>query len=224
MATQAAGNILNCQGDSADPGGRGLAPTRAARIRGQNAAGSPKSPIVFFLVFYFLLACGLFRLVPVYGSALQLKMHDDLLSLSAVEVDLDRVLQRLSEATGIDFRLSKDLNKKVTLQLSDVRLETALKRILEGLNYAMVYSVARNGDAARISEIYIYGKREKGGRISPSAPPEEMPGRRISDYEKRIEVMRQRLQEASPDSPAGRRYQKAIENYQRLVEKLKLQK
>jgi len=50
------------------------------------------------------------------------------------------------------------------------------------------------------------------------------PGRRISDYEKRIEVVQKRLQEVPPDSPAGRRYPKEIENYQRLAERLKLQK
>jgi len=169
--------------------------------------------------------CGFSHWDLVYGSTLQLGMHDGLLSLNAADADLSGVLQRLGEAAGFDFRLPKDLQrKKITLQLSDVGIETALKRILEGLNYATVYSVDDKGDDTRIVAVYIYGKHEGGVRTGQAAPSESVPGRSIGDYEKRIAVVQKLLREVPPDSPAGRRYQKEIENYQRLVERLKLKK
>jgi hypothetical protein len=199
-------------------------PKKAARIRRPRAAGPPNHPIAYFWVSFLLMICGFFHWTPVYGSTLHLDMHDNLLSLKAVDADLSIVLQRLSEAAGIDFRLPRELQQKITLQLSDVRLEAGLKRILKGLSYATVYSVAVKGDTARISAVYIYGQQKGGSQANQSSGTESQPGRSIGDYEKRIKVVQERLQRVPPDSPAARRYQNEIENYQRLVERLKLQK
>jgi len=161
---------------------------------------------------------------PVYGSTLQLHVTDNLMSLEAVDADLSTILQRLSEDAGIEFKFPNELDKKITLQLSDVRLEVALKRILKGLNYATLYSLAPSGDSTRISAVYIYGKQKGGTDTSESIMSDRGAQHSISDYEKRISVVQKRLDQVGRDSQQGRRYQKEIENYRRLIERLKRQK
>jgi len=207
--------------DPAGPSRLACAPKRAACISRQKAASCTKPPVAYLLVFLFLMSCTFLHWVPVYGSTLQLHVQDNLLSLEAADADLSAILQRLGEAAGIDFKFPKELEKKITLQISDVRLETALKRILKGLNYATVYSVAASGDSSRISAVYIYGKHKGGSRASQSTIRESEAQHSISDYEKRIRVVQQRLDRVGRDSQAGRRYQEEIENYQRLIERLR---
>ncbi len=134
------------------------------------------------------------------------------------------ILQRLGLAAGIDFKFPKELEIKITLQLSGVGLETALQRILRGLNYATVYSVTGSGEANSISAVYIYGKHKAGARTSQSISREPEVQHSTSDYEKRIRVVQQRLDKLERDSPAARRYQKEIEIYQRLIDRLKKQR
>lgn len=225
MTARATDRLSACQKDGPGPGGPTGTPEKAVRTGRQKRAGSTKPPFAYFSLLFFLMVCTFLDWVPVYGSTLQLRMQDNLLSLDAVDADLSAVLQRLGETAGIDFKFSKALDKKVTLQLSDVRLESALKRILKGLNYATVYSVAGNGGSNSISAVYIYG-RQKGGSTRTGQPvvDDKRAQHRISDYEKRIRVVQQRLEKVERDSPVGRRYQKEIENYQRLIDRLKLRK
>lgn len=223
MTAQSTERLSARKMDTPGPSRQPCAPKRAARISRQKAASCTKSPVAYFLVFLFLMICTFLHWAPVYASTLQLHMRDNLLSLEAVDADLSNVLQRLGEAAGIDFRFPKELEIKITLQLSDVRLETALKRILKGLNYAMVYSGAGGEDSKTICAVYIYGKH-KGGARSQSTINETGAQHSISDYEKRVRVVQKLLDGVEPDSPAARQYKKEIENYQRLIERLKLQK
>lgn len=224
MAAQATEPFYAYQKASQSASRQAFAPKKAAPNRRQKGGKPKQSEAACFMVSLILITCALLHWAPVYGATLQLDVHDNLLSLSAEDSDLSSILQRISEATGIDFRFPIDLQKKITLKISDVRLETALKRILKGLNYATVYSVAGSGDPARISTVYIYGKQKGGTRTTRNSQPSvgEGPGQhRISDYERRIQVVQRRLDRVAPDSPAGRRYRKEIENYQRLIERLK---
>ena len=212
------------QEDTSGPGRHVCLPERASHSSRQRGAGSARPIGAYFLAALILMICAVWHWTPVYGSTLQLHMQDNLLSLSAADADLSAILQRLGEAAGIDFKFPKDVERKITLQFSDVRLETALKRILKGLNYATVYSSAGSGDSPRISAVYIYGIKKGGDRTGQSIVPEKPAQHSISDYEKRVKVVQKLLDRVGRDSQAGRRYQKEIENYQRLIERLKRQK
>lgn len=210
--------------DTPGPSRQACTPKRAVHSGRQRAAGSARPLGAYFLAVLILMIWTLVHWAPVYGSTLQMQMQDNLLSLRAEDADLSTILQRLSETAGIDFKFPKDVEKKITLQFSDIRLETALKRLLKGLNYATVYSAAGSGDSTRICAVYIYGKKKGGDRTGQFIAHEKPAQHSISDYEKRVQVVQKLLEKAGRDSRAGRFYQKEIENYQRLIERLKRQK
>ena len=216
--------LPNYQKADASASKQWLVPMKSGCIGCQEVTDAGKSSIAFFLFFAFLLTCALSHWTPAYGATFQLKMHDNRLSLNAADADLSGILQRLGQAAGIVVRFPKALQNKITLSLSDVRLETALERILKGLNYATVYTVPESSDVARISKVYIFSKKQESVRSKQSILRERRIQNRISYYEKRIRSLQQRMSNRQQDNPAVQRYQRQIRNYQRIIERLQRQK
>ena len=212
------------QKDSASASRLTLAPMCSGGRGRQKNAGSGKCSVAPILFSILLVICTLCHGTPVYGSTLQLEMHDHMLSLKAADADISGILQRLSQVAGIAVRFPKALQKKITLSLSDVGLETALKRILKGINYATVYSVPDNGDMARVSAVYIFGKQKAVIRTRQAILREQRIQNRIRSYEKHIRSVQQRMSRVPQDSPAAQRYQRQIRNYRRIIERLQRQR
>ena len=157
------------------------------------------------------------------GSRLQLEFRDNLINLSADSADLQNLLMKLNAKTGIFVRFPSALQKKITLELSDVTVEKALPTILKGLNYATVYAMPIGADKARVSEIHIFSAYKGRARSQPSARRIRLLENRIKSYENRIRSVQKRLARVPQDSSAGKRYQRQIDSYQRAVERLKRQ-
>jgi ribosomal protein L24 len=157
------------------------------------------------------------------GSALQLQFRENRLSISADDADIQTVLLRVSEETGIFIRFPKALQKKISITLSSVTLEHALKSLLKGLNYATVFSISENEDKIRISKVYIFKGYKETARTRRLARRERQNRNRINQYKKRIESIQRRLNDVSNNSAAARRLKRQLQNYQKQIDRLERQ-
>lgn len=157
------------------------------------------------------------------GSTLQLKFRDNRLSISADEADIQTVLLRVSEETGIFIRFPKALQKKISMSLSAVTLENALKSILKGLNYATVFTVSDNKNKIQISKVYIFKGYKETARTKRLARRERQKRNRINQYKKRIASIQRRLDKVSHSSTDARRLKNQIGNYQKAIDRLERQ-
>ena len=156
-------------------------------------------------------------------SALRMDVHNNQLTLSARNADLKSIMRRLAEETGIAVRYPRALDKKVTVELSDVALERGLRRILKGLNYATVYLRPDDSERASISKVFIFKAYQGPRRTSRNAGRRTLIEDRIANYQKRFQSAQRRLNQVAPDSPAGQRLQRQIRSYQRVIERLEQQ-
>lgn len=77
-----------------------------------------------------------------------------LISLEAKDESIRDVLKKIANVSGYQFLVAEELgNIPVTIRLNNVNLEGSLRRLLRGINYAIVWDEAQK----RIS-ISIFGK------------------------------------------------------------------
>jgi type II secretory pathway component HofQ len=175
-------------------------------------------------VIYFLLIVSLtdFSMHPAWaaGATLQVQYRGNRLSLSAVDADIQSILLRISEETGIYVQFPRSLQKNMSLSLSEVKLEKALKRLLKGLNYATVYAASNNRNTVQVSKVFIFEDYKETARSRRLARRERRNRTRIDQYNKRIASIKRRLDKVPHDSPAGRRYRNQIQNYQKRIDRL----
>ncbi len=157
------------------------------------------------------------------GSTLQVQFRDNRLSLTAVDADIQSILLRISEKTGIFVQFPRALQKKMSLTLSGIKLEKAMKKLLKGFNYATVYSVSNDTNAILVSKVYIFESYKETARSKRLARIEKQNRNRISKYEKQIASIKQHLDKVAHDSPAGKRYLSRIQNYQKIIDRLERQ-
>lgn len=157
------------------------------------------------------------------GSTLNVQFRGNRLSLSAVDADIQSILLRISEETGIFVQFPQALQKTMSLTLSDIKLEKALKRLLKGLNYATVYSISNDTNAIHVSKVYIFEAYKETARSRRLARIERQNQTRIKRYEKQIASIRRRLEKVPNDSSAGRRYRRQIQNYKKRIDRLERQ-
>jgi hypothetical protein len=70
----------------------------------------------------------------------------DNLTLKAEDAKLDGVLALVSHKTGISIRIDPSIKKRITAELNDISLESALRALSKGFNHAMIYQSQNNGD------------------------------------------------------------------------------
>jgi hypothetical protein len=99
-----------------------------------------------------------------YSQAFSPNLHIDyknnFLSLSAQKADLQNVLMKISEKTGIYVRFPSSLKKQITAKMVRVSLWKALSKILKGTNYAIIYPV--QGTIELLFQRFSYMGRQKG--------------------------------------------------------------
>ena len=79
----------------------------------------------------------------------------DNLTLKAENAKLDGVLALVSHKTGIFIRIDPSIEKRITTELNDTDLESALRQLSKGLNHAMTYESQNNGEDQRLIGIEI---------------------------------------------------------------------
>jgi hypothetical protein len=67
---------------------------------------------------------------------------------------LKNVLFKLAEKSNFYIQVPVSLNKKITINKKEISLRDALRKLLKGLNHAIVYSVSSKKQAT-ISEVYV---------------------------------------------------------------------
>lgn len=173
------------------------------------------------LFLFLLLLCPM----KVSGSTLRIDYQDHALSVSTKDVDLKTLLLRLNKEVGISVWFPKTLNRKLTIKLSGVSVERALKAILKGLSYATIYSRSGKNAKARISEVHVYkgSKRRTPMRNAVGNSYRHRIERRIDNYEKRLKSAQDRLDRAESGSASERRYKRRIRSYKRIISRLRQQ-
>jgi hypothetical protein len=151
------------------------------------------------------------------GGIIQLNYNNNLLTLTAEKADLKNILLRLSDEAGVYVNYPNNLKKHVTLELSKVSLDRAIKKILKGINHAVIYSFSKKDQNSEVSRIYIFQK----AKSTALSRREQQTANSIKNYEKRIESLKERLSNLDENSRRGKSYLRQIKSYEDRIEKLK---
>jgi hypothetical protein len=91
---------------------------------------------------------------------------DGRLTIEADQVPLFQLLEVIAKSAGIDIFISKGfMPGSASLKVAHEPLEVALKSLLHGYNYAVIYS--KEGDEFRIAALKIYTEGQQGGEVVP---------------------------------------------------------
>lgn len=195
------------------------------------AAPSRQKGVISFISLIFLVqlillapACS----VQAAAGDIQMSYQDHLLTIKAQEADIKAVLMRISNETGVFVRFPKNIEKQVSVQLVDTPLAKALKRLLRGLNHAIIYSLFKKNQRAEVAQVYVF-EEAKGGsaraysRSSSNNRSKNIVARRIENYERRIQQLNARLSTLDADSPQAQRFTRQIQSYQKTLDRLREQ-
>jgi hypothetical protein len=174
-----------------------------------------------------LIATVLIFVAPTVGTTyaqtanrnLTVSFRDNLLSISAQDADLKRILLQVAEVTNIYVSFPKSLDRKITTELAKAPLSGALDRLLIGLNHAIVYSGPGTREAV-IAEVFVLSKPATTRTPSPSRGNVRRITNRIKVYERQIESLKRNLSKTDKDSRRGKQYSRRIKNLEKNIERL----
>ena len=153
-----------------------------------------------------------------------MQYDDGLLTLSAKKASLKGLLSHLAEVLNVYISYPRDLDKKITIKLSDVPPIKALRRILKSQNYALIYSASRPEAATAIAEIHILPE-PVGRGASSKFRRQQGRGQQtlalIRNYEKKLERLRGRMAKTNKESKTGRNIRNQISSTEKTIERLK---
>ena len=155
---------------------------------------------------------------------IQMNYEDHLLTLKAQDADIKNILLKISDLAGIYVRFPQAIEKQITIELDKVPLAKALKKLLRGLNHAVIYSFSDKKNRARVAGVYVMQKSKgvsTGSFSSINSQRESIITRRIQHYEKTIQSLNERLSRVDPNSPLGQRYTRQIQTYQKSLDSLR---
>jgi hypothetical protein len=148
------------------------------------------------------------------------------LTLSVENVNLKHALTAVAEETGISVWYLRDFEKPITTEFNDLPLQQGLRRILRGMNYALIYSPSTEKKRGEVlAGVYVLSKQGSRSRqtFRPSARP-KTPGERrsaaIESYRRRLDILEEQMARVGMDSPRGKAIQRQIRQFERLIEKL----
>jgi hypothetical protein len=149
-----------------------------------------------------------------------------LLTLSVENVDLKHVLGVVAEETGISVKYPRWLEKRITTEFRALPLQRGLRRILRGMNYALIYSrSARKKQGDVVTAVYVVSKQSKTSRYTSRASvqnrtPEERRSAAIEKYRRRLDVLERQLGQVGVGSPRGKAIDRQIRILEQRIEKL----
>ena len=152
-----------------------------------------------------------------------------LLTVSVEDVDLRDVLTAVSEKTGVSTQWLRNLEKRVTIEFRGAPLERGLRRILRGVSYALIYSPSDEQDGPEmISGVFVLSDQPRGRRTSRRAltrtnvpkTEEERRAYALEKYERRLDVLDQRMAGLDKDSRQGKAIMRQIRQLENKIEEL----
>ena len=190
------------------------------------------------LIFVFLTLL----LTTVYSSSLYaestnpnilISYKENVLSIRANDADLKKVLFELADETNINIQLPLSLDKKITINRSEISLNEGLEDILKDLNYVILYSGLKNNKPlitkvivfpmSKISTSLTAGEIQQANSEKQSTNREEQSANRIKFYERQIESFKKKLSRIDENSRRGKQYSKQIKKLEKLIEKYESQ-
>ncbi|MBI3597716.1 MAG: hypothetical protein HY203_11265 [Nitrospirae bacterium] len=97
-------------------------------------------------------------------GALHIAAQADRLSVKTSDAPLDKVLEEIARQTGVRvYGESRITPKRITAEFDDLTIQAALERILNGYNYAFVFSGNQGGDPfsrPRLTEVWLFSRGE----------------------------------------------------------------
>ncbi len=105
---------------------------------------------IFFGMLFFILFIG------ITSAFANVKVEDDRISVDAKGIALGEIVKEIKDITGIEFELSKALlERKISVGFKELSLPEGLKKIIDPLNYAVVYD-----PGGEISKVIIIDTNE----------------------------------------------------------------
>ena len=150
---------------------------------------------------------------------LRITYNNNLLTISAEDADLQNVLLKLADKTNIHVRFPESLKKNITLIIKKISLRDALKLLLKGMNYAIIYS-GPDKNQTSISKVIVFKEFQKS--IQQTANEARI-ANRIRAYEKQIESLKRNLSRIDENSARGKSYQRRIMVLEKRIERLERQ-
>jgi hypothetical protein len=184
---------------------------------------------ILFITIMFLLSPSL---APGQDQDLELlvEYNRGLLTLSVENVNLKHVLTAMAEETGITVWYPRDLEKPITTEFNDLPLQQGLRRILRGMNYALIYSPSttdkKRGEVpAGVFVLSRHGRRARQTFRPSTRPrtPEERRAAAIESYERRLNNLEHQLSRMNINSSQGQAIQRQIRMFERRIERLRQQ-
>jgi len=160
------------------------------------------------------------------GRELLILYNRGLLTLSAENVDLKNVLTAVAEETAISIKYPRNLEKPITTKFYDLPLQRGLRRILRGVNYALIYSSSAEKKGGEVlSGVYVLSKQPSRSRHTFRASvrprtPEEHRAAVIERYERSLDVLERQMAQVGANSPRGKAIDRQIRLLERRIEKL----
>ena len=139
-----------------------------------------------------------------------------LITLSADKIDLKTILLGISKETNILIQFPAALQKQITINLFNVSLKNAFKRLLKGQDYAIIYSGSEKNP---ISEVYVLPE-QWGHRKSVESPIQSRYLNLIKNYNRRLDVLRNRLTKVNRGSDTEKRILRQIQSMEGTVDRL----
>ncbi len=86
------------------------------------------------------------------------------LTIKAEDANLGGVLALVSHKTGVWIHIDTSIEKRITINLNNISLESVLRQLSRGLSHAMIYESLNNGDGQRLVGIEIVSNKSAHGR------------------------------------------------------------
>lgn len=183
------------------------------------------SKIIHLLCFFaFLVSIPCWTHAQSRDQAFDINYDNGLLTLSAEKADLTRLLTQIAQRAGVHVRFPRNLTKQITIKLSGVSLRKALRRLLKGESYALIYSASGKRKPSAISEIYVLPKSSTSRTSRQNKQPrprDEVVRTSIARYEKRLETLKHRMTTLDEESRRGRLISNQIRSTEKTIERLR---
>lgn len=150
-------------------------------------------------------------------------MHYDKgrISISAQNADIKTVLAAIARETKIFIRFPQTLKKQITMELSAVSVRKALRRILKGQDYAIVYSASKNDrNRNSVSEVYVLPQQWGENRAAVIPAQDRRQEAAIRNSKKRLDSLRNRLEKTEQGSRAANIITRQIRSVERTLQRL----
>lgn len=123
---------------------------------------------VVVIMVCFICVCAINAGLAMASDNFQSSYANGRLTLNAVDVPILKLLKTVSKSASFDVFVSEHLktDKVINLQISDILLENALKRILRNFSYAAIYK--KSGNSLKLTAVKIFPKGKYSDDVIPA--------------------------------------------------------